>query len=1259
MDELGSHYKGWGQFVWNGDHSAAIHPDSLHLPGMQAAQNQTAPYDSTDDMSGHGNLSPWDAKFSMMVPVRGENAPAARQYIESTCASIPAKDHWSIFGTYMGIYRNAGNTAAGMFGEDTPDPEAVMAASGPYVVPAAYNVTKSKTLTWSVGFGFKGDGLGYSQSVLNDTNYYSHVWKSFQDFNGDGYADIISEHDDTVMIQFTNPGGDHNYAVPLLVGSVLNKSISNDRGYSANGAFSNEDLRFLDDKQDLSISASHNWGKSTEKVELFDFNGDGLVDRVYHGLSSQSIALNNGYGFDAPLVYSDGYNDSYSQGKNSSNSLGLGLGTELQKLVKGGSKLGKSYKVGISINNVGSHSTSLPIDLNGDGLSDLVSASGDTAQIFINDGLYYNYYTTVYLAKEPNNIQGFGISGDVGGTVQIPLFWLIKLVLSANGGANYAVNEMRSSFMDMNGDGAVDFVEAKETGELQVYYSNVQKSNLLTRVNNPLGGSFQIEYDLVGHKTGVHKPIVKTDKGNDAVLWDMPSGKWVMSQVSIYDGFNIVANGTDFDGADTTKMFFDYDGGIQGRREKAFDGFTRIQTRHQNQLGGESSYPKRYLTETVEYFAPTTLDFEARNRHEYLKGLVNNNYSLLHEKATVGSAETVTMLSRQTSDYDFRIVNTSGPNIGTVAGTANNWTAIDWANKQETQTVFPAVVATEAVNYPDKDDQDNYHSQLFELRYDKYFNVVRYQDMGYMTVGEPKVDTIDIIVDRHFVYHDKLNLCSSLYSMDTVMDGMAVGYVVTYPPYENDTLWLMPSAGAGCTSELYSLDPCSSENDTILSHHRELVIDTNYITQTALHAQYDTKRIALMTYQAPSVSVGYRTNALSKHEIYLDTVLANNLVRLSEVVSFTTGGEAMNQYKVLLNDSQDYAVSDLTYDTYGNITSVTGAENHQGLRASSTFDYDNVDHQFVAMVTNQFNESVCSDYDHNTGNLLRTVGVNGHAMQYQYDHFDRIRAIFAPRELADPNSPATIEYEYYVCGQVAASPSVALTIHNNGFAVTEPDYNPPPADCNNQTINRPAIPAGAPTTSTFVDGNGQALQVKSYKKNNTGTDGFLVSGFQTLNKFGKPVASYEDFLSTATATAFVYPVSGLNKVVDSIKYDYQYRQVSSDNYVAYAVGSTAGQWVNSTIEYGFDNLLSTGQPEFYTRTTVHSSGASVNPTPSSSASEYVDARGRKIGVIQHGPSDLITHFDYNAIGELMTVTDPIGEVTQYTYDCTSSNKLDF
>lgn len=1241
LDVLGSHYKGWGQFVWNEDHSTEILTSQLELPGMQTAQNQQSPLDATDDFTGYSNLSPWEAPFSMMVPVRGENAPVARDYVETTCGTIPEKDHWSIFGSFMGVYRYSGNTATGLFGEDTPDPDAVAASSSPYSVPACFNITKSKSLTESIGGGLIIVGTSNATSVLDDSKYYSHTWSSFQDLNGDGFSDMISNNGRDIMVQFTNPGGDHGSVEPLLVGTVLNKSISDDFGVSSNGSYPNDDLRFMKQKVSLSGSTSQNFGTSTEKIELFDFNGDGLVDRVTHNGSNQLISLNNGYGFDAPIAYNDTYNQSYSRGRNESTALGANVGTELQKLNKGYDKLSNSFSVGMSINNVGSNSKSLPMDLNGDGLTDLIVASSTSAQIYFNDGLNFYLYGSVAIPEAPNNVQGFGISGNVGATMSIT-FALVKLSISANGGGNYAINKMRSSLMDMNGDGAVDFLQAEEDGDLTVRYSNVEKSNLLTKVTNPLGGSFTIDYDLVGHKTGVHDPIVLTDKGSDVVLWDMPSGKWVMSTVTINDGYDIVANGVDYDGEDATTMFFDYDGGIQGRREKSFDGFTRIRTRHQNQLGSESSYPKRYLTETVEYFAPTSLDFEARNKHEYLKGLVNNNYSLLHEKSSANSSETVTVLSRQTSNYEFRIVNTSGTSIGTVAGLSGNWSVIDWANKQETQTVFPAVTSTEAVNYPDKDDQDNYHSQLFELTYDKYFNVTRYQDKGFMTPGTPTVDTVDIIIDKHFEFYNQSNSCG-LPSTPDITDGVANGYIIFCydASFENDTIWSVPSA-SDCTTDLYSNGPCGESESYYPSQHKKLVIDTNYVTQVRLNAQYSSSRIAVMTYETPGASVAGRTNVLKRHQIFV----GSNLVRSSEVVSYTTGGEAMNKYKVLLNSSQDYAVSDLSYDAYGNIATVMGAENHQGQRASSTFTYDPTDHQFVTTIMNQFGETLCSDYDHNTGNLLRTVGVNGHAMQYKYDKFDRIVSVFAPRELNTPNSPATIEYEYYFGNGMNP---VALTIHNNEFNASEPDYAPAPASCTYQTIDRPSILAGAPTTATFTDGNGQAIQVKSYKKNNNGTDGFVVSGFQTLNKFGKPVTTYEDFLSTSSATTFALPASTLGKVVKDVQYDYQYRQISADNYVAYATGGL-GQWVTSTVEYGFDNLLGTSQPEFYTRSTTLSNSASTNPTPDVSSSEYVDARGRKIGAIQHGANELVTQFQYNAIGELLTVIDPIGEVTQYTYD---------
>ena len=60
---------------------------------------------------------------------------------------------------------------------------------------------------------------------------------------------------------------------------------------------------------------------------------------------------------------------------------------------------------------------------------------------------------------------------------------------------------------------------------------------------------------------------------------------------------------------------------------------------------------------------------------------------------------------------------------------------VDWGTIGESATVFPAVTNSEALNIPQLSQNTLYHSQEFELAYDSYFNVTRYQDKAEMTAN--------------------------------------------------------------------------------------------------------------------------------------------------------------------------------------------------------------------------------------------------------------------------------------------------------------------------------------------------------------------------------------------------------------------------------------------------------------------------------------------------------------------------------------------
>jgi len=79
-----------------------------------------------------------------------------------------------------------------------------------------------------------------------------------------------------------------------------------------------------------------------------------------------------------------------------------------------------------------------------------------------------------------------------------------------------------------------------------------------------------------------------------------------------------------------------------------------------------------------------------------------------------------------------------------------------------------------------------------------------------------------------------------------------------------------------------------------------------------------------------------------------------------------------------------------------------------------------------------------------------------------------------------------------------------------------------------------------------------------------------------------------------------------------------------------------------------------GKDQYYEKTSVLSQASGLtNSTPNIINATYTDARGRKVGTITYGATasdDITTQFNYNPIGELIEVVDPIGLSTFYEYD---------
>ena len=148
---------------------------------------------------------------------------------------------------------------------------------------------------------------------------------------------------------------------------------------------------------------------------------DGLLDRVYDDLDK--VALNNGRGFDGLRELSIDPT-SINQSTVAPPSLSAALHDAVQGLSYRISNDAESFTAGIGVNTSGSRAKSVGIDLNGDGLVDIIDDEGQ--KIYINTGTTYsiwkdssNQNIDLSAPTELAQSQNFGITGDVGGTLLV------------------------------------------------------------------------------------------------------------------------------------------------------------------------------------------------------------------------------------------------------------------------------------------------------------------------------------------------------------------------------------------------------------------------------------------------------------------------------------------------------------------------------------------------------------------------------------------------------------------------------------------------------------------------------------------------------------------------------------------------------------------------------------------------------------------------------------------------------------------------
>ncbi len=834
---LNDHWLQWGRFMWNDLDRVANNP--INIADLEPAAKQLAidnqgtdfstfNQSDFDEMFNAGATAP-EFKFMMLNPVRGEELDALRDYITEaagfTSNEFSALDRYSVMHSHAAELRAPGLTSPWLFMQKDmriSTSGGLSEPSGTDVVPAISSLNKSYTLgaNYDASVGFKGlEGLDVKGGLAVDIPsplFYSHTKTSMRDYNGDGYPDILKNN--AMDLHYSDPRGAINNQVTNIAPGPKNNSynaISANVGIGSTGneLFSHTSVSniptlagvyqfALNNVATVGGSASVSYGNRNINLQWEDLNGDGLPDRVEEALGGDlNVQLNRGYGLNGNVTKYNTYDRSSIRNYSISLSFSSGYSNSvfmvppdyIEKLLGKLEILNKSFSVGLGSTRSGSFSQSFFLDLNADGLPDRVVQESEASkdyEVYLNTGL--GFMGPIAIGELPSYAnQRNAMAINVGAHLtrawpigSIPPWGSFKI--HGSGGYNYAysVDFTRSTFRDMNGDGAIDMLKIDDDNNIEVYYNQFGKSLKLKEVTNPLNGNFTIDYKTVGNKYGYYAAQITSHKSpeDEDVFWDMPNTKWVMSSLEVYDGVDVVDGSEDLDGADYRRFSFHYDGGVKSRRERKFLGFSRVEKRFESlrfesadykdisdpdhvtfynsgcyEVNEDETYAEKYYSEVVFYESLIGNSFTSRKVHEYKHGLVKHLFYFLNYKTTQtfernpdlndGACSTAVPfsfkeihrykhpISHKELRYDYFSVNSQSGFVNRLE--TDDLEPVVFEDISESATVFPALSKELVYVYPEIDTTaaffdnpyvpvDFVQAQVFDAEYDEKFNLIRY-----------------------------------------------------------------------------------------------------------------------------------------------------------------------------------------------------------------------------------------------------------------------------------------------------------------------------------------------------------------------------------------------------------------------------------------------------------------------------------------------------------------------------------------------------
>ena len=579
--DYGRLYRGWGQFAYNGNKAYATQP--IEVSAL------TIDRDKYKDIAEHYHSTHDGNRLAESLTPVNEQRFFVMGYDTNKRMYVGGSEH---------VFISLDTICSSRIGEDAIIIDSVHYAKNAGELSAPVLMSESKSNGYGVSGGISYAGLSGSKSTQTS---YSKV--SLMDINGNGYPDWLEEVDGNIVTQYTNATGTLgedrmklNVTHPKFKASssTIGADASLSKRASSKSALAiSINPKPQDDEtpggsdghnssngnaiSSVSVSASGNFTSGTSHTESdwTDLNGDGLPDMLF----GDKVKFGLGYDF------TNEENSGVTSLESSENSTwGAGLGTSIEVLGNADISFGVNGTKTTTKYNVSF------IDVNGDGLPDMVTRDADKFTIMLNTGSGFIPYSEEQQGRF-NESLATSVSQYGNFSVSIPiqiLFLKLRFTTKFIKSWSSGVSRTSAALRDIDGDGRPDLIISDGGKQLIVYRNLTGRTNMLRSVTLPFGGHININYEQT------------------TPSYDLPGRRWVMSSVETTGGYKE-------NGAVRSRNTFEYSGGYRDRRERDFYGFKQVRTNQIDTENGDRLY--RYSVQTY-----------GKNRDYYTHGLVTSEY---------------------------------------------------------------------------------------------------------------------------------------------------------------------------------------------------------------------------------------------------------------------------------------------------------------------------------------------------------------------------------------------------------------------------------------------------------------------------------------------------------------------------------------------------------------------------------------------------------------------------------------------------------